>query len=1544
MGKPPFSGKTKDDLKLKHLSEKPPNLLELRPDLPKTLCLLIEKCLQKDPDHRYQSAFSLYCDLYSIELNGMQPGFEFKLGAFDNFNAINAKFPLIGRKEEFDQLVNFYISLEHETRSRIAVVSGDSGSGKSRIIQEVRNFLVQRKVRFVGGSFSRHDSKISFNALASSFDEYLLKVKRTQPGEAQRLKETFQEVLGASLNELAAVIPILKDFRDDTLGKTEVSQITQIDTFTKTFLDFTSCLMSDDQPMVYIFDDIHNSDDDSLRLIDDFFTHSNTQKMYLIITFKEEYLHRRPLLKDFVERIQKLKRRFQHIKLDNLKPNEISLLLYNLFNGNKVSDSYLNWIENQTKGNPLQILELTKSLIKNNKLVSNPEGWGKELTDLDSFGNALQSSDLAISRIHNYSAEYLLILQYAAVAGMSFKAESVAVVSDFSRDIVRAALAKAKNDALIQELLSQSYVFNHYEIREALVDGISKSKLLQLHLDFAVQLSKEKSANSDQDVFSISHHYNLATVGRSRVATEILSQALRSNIRSAKLAEKRRTYHFALEYYNKSLQLIDSNPALRKSDQDYAGVLGSAAHVLIKQKDFERAKENIRKILDLNISKESKKLALFDWIQMNALQGRISEVLANARHVLGRSLLFVPSKTFFRGCLVLLGDLFCRFQKLPKFSSLSILQNHHPKSVGTRDQKILSIAFRSAVRGRIRAPLKFQIIAGGLASSAVLNETDAVDYILDRVVLLTELGLKRIARKILFEASKMHGLSSHSKAKIFLVKNIYFDFNKTEIRKSIDYFIHRKGYEVLEWPEDAQYEAVHRGMSAWVLLKQGDIVRAMEQANYAYRMLPFRNQAGTFGAATLLLCLSLKGERDQLLKVGKKWLKRRSESSNRSNDIFALVAASLIYITSGDKASCQEIFGRISKEFESNFVKKRNFPHELDLLSFYFVMYPFHFEYEFGSPLYRSKNLSDLYSSFAKGIINSKVSPLYRQIFRLLSFDFIGEGQHAYNAWRELESSLAGPNHHLLRALISTKVGLSLWKDFGKLPRISKAILQGHSTSKSLSVTLLTKAIESKLTAAGISFLKEDVSEGIANFAARVAYFPSTITEELLDYISRSDGSRGGRDDLDKAAALVDFHYGSAAVYTLEGSRLGYALIKGEQESQGLSENIKEFASGTTTSFIPTANSGDDQDDGVENSSPKSNDREFASDKNAGPKGLFEETNIYLEFDSEEVTRKNEPSLDLVSGSEGQRLAHAPQAPNRMGCLIPIKHWGDVLGYLFVDDIGELYKRDVAASRSELDYFGSILGTSVSLQNSWVVALDHVVREPDGSTIMEPCSWLHVWFHGHLRRGRESTWYLGANLGAEFYVVIYGHLDGKEQVRMRLSSYIWVSVNAIISELKTKSVEITIHHIYERVALQIQQNAADFLEITQLNFAVSLICKGDLSVESAYFGSSKPWVVGGENNQNAFNDAVATIDGYSKLLRYFHISSNLGGFHPLLLSKDPSKIDRRVDAEMQTSLAEAYRSFIGQEPDGEQLHQALEDVLGVDSMPRYYLGAGIKGA
>src|SRR5208337_2894587 len=55
-GRAPFQGETTGTLLLSIVQETPESLRQIRPDLPEELEQIVNKCLQKDREHRYQSA------------------------------------------------------------------------------------------------------------------------------------------------------------------------------------------------------------------------------------------------------------------------------------------------------------------------------------------------------------------------------------------------------------------------------------------------------------------------------------------------------------------------------------------------------------------------------------------------------------------------------------------------------------------------------------------------------------------------------------------------------------------------------------------------------------------------------------------------------------------------------------------------------------------------------------------------------------------------------------------------------------------------------------------------------------------------------------------------------------------------------------------------------------------------------------------------------------------------------------------------------------------------------------------------------------------------------------------------------------------------------------------------------------------------------------------------------------------------------------------------------------------------------------------------
>lgn len=65
-GRPPFEGETALAVAVQHLQNEPPQLTELRPDLPPLLCGIVHQLLAKAPDDRVQSALELRAELTTI--------------------------------------------------------------------------------------------------------------------------------------------------------------------------------------------------------------------------------------------------------------------------------------------------------------------------------------------------------------------------------------------------------------------------------------------------------------------------------------------------------------------------------------------------------------------------------------------------------------------------------------------------------------------------------------------------------------------------------------------------------------------------------------------------------------------------------------------------------------------------------------------------------------------------------------------------------------------------------------------------------------------------------------------------------------------------------------------------------------------------------------------------------------------------------------------------------------------------------------------------------------------------------------------------------------------------------------------------------------------------------------------------------------------------------------------------------------------------------------------------------------------------------------
>lgn len=218
-GKYPFERPNLPQTLMAILSEEPPPIASLNPEVPQPFSWVIERCLAKEPGNRYFSTRDLVRDLMAIRdrLTDLQSA----LPADRPSNLPAASTVLIGRGKEMEPIKQ--LLLRHE--ARLVTITGPGGIGKSHFATEVARDLTDQfpfGVYFVPlASISDHNMVASIIAQTlgiresggqrpqESLKQYM---RKSVNGPMLLLIDNFEHLLGAAplLAELLALAPGLK--------------------------------------------------------------------------------------------------------------------------------------------------------------------------------------------------------------------------------------------------------------------------------------------------------------------------------------------------------------------------------------------------------------------------------------------------------------------------------------------------------------------------------------------------------------------------------------------------------------------------------------------------------------------------------------------------------------------------------------------------------------------------------------------------------------------------------------------------------------------------------------------------------------------------------------------------------------------------------------------------------------------------------------------------------------------------------------------------------------------------------------------------------------------------------------------------------------------------------------------------------------------------------------------------------------------------------------------------------------------------------------
>ncbi|MBI2731860.1 MAG: AAA family ATPase [Aquabacterium sp.] len=364
VGHKPFESDDLLELIHDHLVRQPLAPALARPGVPLALSDIIMRLLEKEADHRYQSAEGLCHDLVRLRerLEHDQPGQSFPLGQDDFPLRLSPPSALVGRTEEI-AILQQAIDAAARGEGRALLISGAPGVGKSALINELQPMVTARRGWFVMGKFEQYQRDTT-----SAFVQALRALGRLLLAEPQATLEHHRARILTALGANAGLGPsLLPEFAAllGKLPKVQVDDPVEAESrMIQATVDLLKSVVSPEQPLVLVVDDLQWASAVSLRFMDALMTNDKALQGLLIIgAYRGNEVDGAHPLSAMLARWAKLGVAPPLMELGNLPDQDLGQLIGTMLRlPDREAGQLAATLYERTAGNPYDTVELINAL------------------------------------------------------------------------------------------------------------------------------------------------------------------------------------------------------------------------------------------------------------------------------------------------------------------------------------------------------------------------------------------------------------------------------------------------------------------------------------------------------------------------------------------------------------------------------------------------------------------------------------------------------------------------------------------------------------------------------------------------------------------------------------------------------------------------------------------------------------------------------------------------------------------------------------------------------------------------------------------------------------------------------------------------------------------------------------------------------------------------------------------------------------------------------------------------------------------------------
>lgn len=437
----------------------------------------------------------------------------------------------VGREREL-QALEATLSRVIRSEGNAVLVAGEPGIGKTRLIEEFARFCRAQHILVYWARGYEGPGAPPYWPWVQMVREYL----------SDHDADTINREIGAGVADIGRVVPELLAMLPVDGGRVALDadqeRFRLFDSLTAFFKR-----VARRGPLVLVLDDLQWFDRSSLLMLEFLAGEMQASRLMVVGTYRPVEVDRHhPLIRTLAE----LSRAgmSDRIYLNGLSPEHVARYS-EIAIGHAPPDGLADAIHFQTGGNPFFVREVVQLLADEDRFHNARDVRSWKLTIPHGIRETI---DLRAGQL---SQDACQTLTSAAVVGQEFDQEIVRAVTGQPVSSVLDALDESLSLGLVGEVAGSPgrFRFNHAIAREAIVDTLSSTRRMSLHLRTAEAIEGLPAPVRDERVADLAHHYAAAA------SLGVADRAIRYLRLAAQQASTRIAYSEAADYLQRAVDI-----------------------------------------------------------------------------------------------------------------------------------------------------------------------------------------------------------------------------------------------------------------------------------------------------------------------------------------------------------------------------------------------------------------------------------------------------------------------------------------------------------------------------------------------------------------------------------------------------------------------------------------------------------------------------------------------------------------------------------------------------------------------------------------------------------------------------------------------------------------------------------------------------------------------------------------------------------------------------------------------------------------------------